>query len=172
MFGEKGDCVRYNAKSGAPEPGGDDSLRGPLETIVCGLGLELIELSVSRHKARKGSQGTVQVRLVVYSGGALGVDECSRVHHAIMPRLELVFPARNLHVEVSSPGIDRLIKDGVEAAHYRGRGVRCYRTDISDWSAGILETVDEKGLVLKGKEGTMRLDYEIIAKAKLDHSQE
>ena len=164
--------MRYIVKSGAPEPGGDDSLRGTLETIVGGLGLELVELSVSRHKARKGSPGTVQVRLVVYSGGALGIDECSRAHHAIMPRLELAFPAQNLHVEVSSPGIDRLIKDGVEATHYRGRGVRCYRTDISDWSAGILETADERGLVLKGKEGTIRLNYEIIAKAKLDHSQE
>jgi ribosome maturation factor RimP len=45
--------------------------------------------------------------------------------------------------------------------------VRCYRTDISDWSCGILEEADEEGLVLKNKEGTMRLHYEIIAKAKL-----
>jgi ribosome maturation factor RimP len=164
--------VRYIAKSGAAEFAGNDSLRGPLETIIRALGLELIELSVSRHKARKGSPGSVQVRLVVDSGGAVGIDECSRAHHAIMPRLTLAFPGRNLHVEVSSPGINRLIKDGVEAAHYRGRRVCCYRTDIADWSAGILEAADEKGLVLKGKEGTMHLEYEIIAKAKLDHSQE
>jgi ribosome maturation factor RimP len=46
--------------------------------------------------------------------------------------------------------------------------VRCYRTDIADWSAGILEAADTTGIVLKGKEGIMRLDYDIIAKAKLD----
>jgi ribosome maturation factor RimP len=134
------------------------------------LGLELIELAVSRHKGRKGTAGTVQVRAVVYRGGGMpvGLDDCSRAHHAILPRLELAFPESELYVEVSSPGINRLIKDGAEFAHYRGRRVCCYRTDIADWSAGILEAADETGIVLNGKEGTMRLNYEIIAKAKLD----
>jgi ribosome maturation factor RimP len=108
----------------------------------------------------------------VYKSGGLGIDDCSRAHRALLPRLELAFPGQDLYIEVSSPGIDRLIKDGAEFAHYMGRGVRCYRTDISDWSAGILEAADEDGIVLKGKEETMRLNYEIIAKAKLDSSQE
>ena len=112
--------------------------------------------------------GTVQVRAVVYKRGALGTDDCSAAHRAIMPRLELAFPGMDLYVEVSSPGIDRLIKDGTEFTHYRGRAVRCYRMDISDWTAGILESVDENGIFLKGKEGSMRLEYEIIGKAKLD----
>jgi ribosome maturation factor RimP len=166
--------VRYTAKAGTSGLGVDeaDSLREPLEIILRGLGLELIELSIARHKARKGLPGTVQIRVVVYSDGSLRIDDCSRAHRALLPRLELAFSGQNLHVEVSSPGIDRLIKDGVEAVHYRGRGVRCYRTDISDWSVGILEAVNEKGIVLKGREGIVYLDYEIIAKAKLDSSQE
>ena len=154
--------MRYSAReAGASEI---TSLRGPLEAILNGLGLKLIELVVSRHK------GSVQVRAVIYNGASLGVDDCSRAHHAILPRLELEFPAQDIYLEVSSPGIDRLIKDNAEFAHFRGRGIRCYRTDISDWSSGILEEVDEKGIVLKGKEGTMRLEFEIIAKAKLDGS--
>jgi ribosome maturation factor RimP len=128
--------------------------------------MSLVELSLSRHK------GSVQVRVVAYKGENMGVDDCSRLHHALLPRLELAFPGQDLYVEVSSPGIERLIKDGAEFAHYTGRGVRCYRTDISGWSSGILQSSDEKGLVLKGKEGAISLDYEIIAKAKLDYSQE
>jgi ribosome maturation factor RimP len=100
------------------------------------------------------------------------VDDCSRAHHALLPRLELAFPGQDLSVEVSSPGIDRLIKDGAEFAFYTGRGVRCYRTDISDWSAGILESAGETGIVLRGKDGSMNIAYEVIAKAKLDYSQE
>jgi ribosome maturation factor RimP len=157
--------VRYSAKTELPEAA---SLKEPLETMLRGLGLELIELSVSRRKGRRGSPGSVQIRAVVYKPGALGLDDCSRAHHAVLPRLELAFPGQDRSVEVSSPGIDRLIKDGAECAHYTGRGVRCYRTDISDWSAGILESADETGIVLKRKEGIMRLSYEIIAKAKLD----
>jgi ribosome maturation factor RimP len=132
--------------------------------MLNGLELRLIELVVSRHK------GSVQVRAVIArkDNGTPGVDDCSRAHHAILPRLELAFPAQDLYLEVSSPGIDRLIKDGAEFAYFMGRGIRCYRTDISDWSAGILEEADEKGIVLKGKEGSMRLEFEIIAKARLD----
>jgi ribosome maturation factor RimP len=128
--------------------------------------MSLVELGVSRHK------GSIQVRVVAYKQGNMGVDDCSRLHHALLPRLELAFPGEDLYVEVSSPGIERLIKDGAEFAHYTGRGVRCFRTDISDWSSGILRSSDEKGLVLKEKTGTVTLSYEIIAKAKLDYSQE
>lgn len=142
------------------------ALQEALKTVIGGLGLKLIEFTVSRHK------GSTQVRAVVYNGGAVSLSDCSRAHHAIMPRLELAFEGQEIHLEVSSPGINRPIKEGAEFAHYLGRGVRCYRTDISDWSAGILEDFDEKGIFIKGDEGVMRLEYEIIAKAKLDSSQE
>jgi ribosome maturation factor RimP len=88
-----------------------------------------------------------------------------------MPRLELAFPRQDIYLEVSSPGIDRLIKDGSEFAYYKGKGVRCYRIDISDWTAGVLESADEKGIVIKTNEGAVRLDFNIIAKAKLDTAQ-
>jgi ribosome maturation factor RimP len=161
--------VRYTAKAEQPEAA---SLKEPLKTILRGLGLELIELAVFRQKGRKGSPGSARVRAVVYKPGVMGLDDCARAHRALLPRLELAFAGLDLSVEVSSPGIDRMIKDGAEAARYKGRGVRCYRTDISDWSAGILEAADETGITLKGKEGIMRLDYGIIAKAKLDAAEE
>lgn len=157
--------MRYSAKETLPEIA---ALAGQLEPVLRGLGLALIELQVLRHKGGKGLPGGARVRLVVYKPGALGTEECARAHRAILPRLEIEFPGQDIHVEVSSPGIDRVIKDGAEAAHYRGRGVRCYRTDISDWTAGILVAACETGITLKGKEGSMYLDYGIIAKAKLD----
>jgi len=138
------------------------SLRQPLEEVLDGLGFKLIELVVSRHR------GSVQIRAVIYNGSAVSTNDCSRVHRAITPRLELAFGGSDIYLEVSSPGIDRLIKDSAEFAYYKGRGVRCYRTDISDWTAGILEDADENGIVLKTKEGAERLEFDIIAKAKLD----
>jgi ribosome maturation factor RimP len=148
------------------QPGSGEPLYESLEPVVRGLGFGLVELTVSRHR------GAVQIRAVVYKPGPLGVDDCSRVHHALLPRLELAFSGQDLYVEVSSPGIDRLIKDGAEFAFYVGRGVKCYRTDISDWSAGILEAADEKGILLRGKGGTLNIGYDVIAKAKLDYTQE
>jgi ribosome maturation factor RimP len=167
--------MKYTPRGkGGPEDAGSlpgsrdplESLYDSLEPVIRGLGLELVELNLSRHR------GAVQVRVVVYKKGVLGVDDCSRAHHALLPRLELAFSGRELYVEVSSPGIDRLIKDGAEFAFYLGRGIRCYRSDISDWSAGILESAGEQGLVLRGKDGPLSIAYELITKAKLDHSLE
>jgi len=151
--------MRYTAKDAETQE--IASLQAQLEEILKGLGFRLVELVVSRHR------GSAQVRVVIYNGTSTGTDDCSKAHRAITPRLELAFPGSDIYLEVSSPGINRLIKNGVEFTHYLGRGVRCYRTDISDWTAGILETADEKGIVLRTKEGALRLDFDIIAKAKL-----
>ena len=156
---------RYSSREA--EPPEITSLRGALQALLNGFGLQLIELAVSKHR------GSVQIRLVIYAGAAsLGVEDCSKVHRAVMPRLELAFPSQDIYLEVSSPGIERLIKDGMEAAHYLGRGVRCYCTDINEWTAGILEAADEKGIMLKNKDGVIRLEFDIIAKARLDSAQE
>jgi len=138
------------------------SLRISLEEVLEGLKFRLVELVVSKHR------GSVQIKAVIYNGGSIGTDDCSRVHRAITPRLELNFPEQDVYLEVSSPGIDRLIKEGDEFKHYLGKAVRCYRNDISDWSAGILESAGEKGIVIKTNEGSIELAFEIIAKAKLD----
>ena len=160
----QGNDMQYAGKD--MEDSGVSAVRESLETVLKGLGLRLIELAVSRHK------GSVQIRAVIYNGKSIGTDDCSKAHRAIMPRLDLAFEGQDIYLEVSSPGIDRLIKNGAEFANYKGRGVRCYRTDISDWTAGILESADERGIIIKTKEGNVRLDFDIIAKARLDPSQE
>ncbi|MFQ3547898.1 MAG: ribosome assembly cofactor RimP [Termitinemataceae bacterium] len=144
----------------------EDPLLETLKPVVQGLGMSIVELSVS--KQRSG----VQVRLTVTKKGVVGIDDCARVHHAIAPRLELAFPDQELSIEVSSPGVDRNIKDASEFQLYIGRGVRCYRTDISDWTAGILEYADDHHVIIRGAKGTVELSYDSIAKAKLDYSQE
>jgi ribosome maturation factor RimP len=165
FFIVKEEGVRYT-------PGAADPVSDAIAPVIQGLGLSLIEALVSRHR------GSTQIRVIICRspGGlphaAVGVDDCSRVHHAILPRLELAFPGEDLYVEVSSPGIDRLIRDGAEFAHYMGRGLRCYRTDISDWTAGILTAADTEKITLQMKGETIDLNLNIIAKARLDHSIE
>jgi ribosome maturation factor RimP len=133
-----------------------------LSPVVKGLGLSLLELVVNRRKT------SVQLRLVVYKNGVVGIDDCSKVHKAVMARLELAFPKEELYLEVSSPGIERLIKDAREFVHYIGRPVRVYNTEISDWLSGTLVSADETHIEMKGENGMVSLNYQIIAKAKLE----
>ena len=155
--------MQWTSGSGGMEAA---SLKETLSVLVQALGMELIELDIFRGKAK------VQIRAVVYKTGSLGTDDCARAYHAVLPRLELAFPGHELSVEVSTPGIKRVAKDGEELSHYRGRGLRVWRTDIQDWSAGILEAADGQGIQLKEKGEIIRLDYSLIAKAMLDPSQE
>ena len=155
--------MKYTAQST------DVILRDSLEPIVRGLGMSLVELSVSRIKNRKSAGvSSVQVRAVVMAKEVTGLEDCSKVHRAVMPRLELAFPEQEIYLEVSSPGIDRIIKDAGELIHYIGRKIKCYRTDISDWTGGILLSADEEKLRLKKEDEEVVLNYEIIAKARLD----
>ncbi|MDR2541931.1 MAG: ribosome assembly cofactor RimP [Treponema sp.] len=157
--------MRFTGKDVCAENQEIVSLRRSLEEVLDGLKFGLIELTVSKHR------GSVQVRAVIYNGASIGTDDCSKVHRAIMPRLELAFPQQDIYLEVSSPGINRLIKEAAEFRHYVGKTVRCYRTDITDWSAGILESADENGIVILIKDESenraVKLKFDIIAKAKL-----
>jgi ribosome maturation factor RimP len=136
---------------------------GSLEPAAKGLGLSLVEVSVS------GTGGDVRIRLVIHKKGTVGIDDCTAFHRAALPELELVFPG-GFSLEVSSPGTDRRIKDGAEFASYLGESVRCYCTDVSDWVEGVLESSDGEGISLRGDRGSLRIGYGVIAKAKLGNS--
>jgi ribosome maturation factor RimP len=151
--------MRYTPRDGKGEGGG---LYKALEPVVKGLGMSLVELSLFRY------QGTCQVRITVAGEGNLGTDDCSRLHRALLPRLELALEGQDLYLEVSSPGIDRRIKDASEFAFFTGRGIACYRTDISGWTGGVIRAADEKALTLENRDGVILLPYEIIGKARLD----
>ena len=162
----------------------DKSVYQSLEPVVSGMGMSLIELSVYRRKGRgmnagnsrraskekeaDVSSGSVQIKAVIYKNGIISIEDCAKVHRGILPRLELAFPAKDIYLEVSSAGIDRLIKDGREFTNYIGRGVRCYRTDISDWTEGVLLAADTEKVVLRNGIEETALPYEIIAKARLN----
>jgi len=154
-----GGAVRYN-------PPWDEDLYRSLAPVIRGLGLSLVEVFLSRNR------GAVQLRLTVTKPGVVSLGDCSKAHHAVLPRLELAFPDQDLYVEVTSPGIDRVIKDGSEFTLYIGKGVKCYRTDISDWTGGVVVEADDNSVTLRKLGETVKLPYEIIAKAKLDYSQE
>ncbi|MDR1466787.1 MAG: ribosome assembly cofactor RimP [Treponema sp.] len=149
-------------------PRESDPLFDSLEEVVNGLGMSLVDLVVSRHKK------SVQIHATIDKKGIVSVGDCSRVHRAIIPRLDLAF-SNDYSVEVSSPGINRNIKNGAELVHYLGRGIRCYCSDVSDWVVGVLLAVDKEGIVIAKKDALVepkKISYDVIAKAKLDYSHE
>ncbi len=140
-------------------------LYNDIAELVAGIGLRLVDLTVSRQK------NSTQVRAVVYSPSGTGINECARAHRLMQPRLAERLGTEDFQLEVASPGLDRILHDQREYEIFAGRGVALVLEDGSQ-EQGIIASSDGDALVLD-KHGERRvLPLSTIRKAKLDFSQE
>ena len=140
------------------------------KTLVEALGYILIELQVVR------SHSAVQIRTAISKPvsdtdgfQSIGVNDCAKVHRLLLPRFEALLNSQDIYMEVTSPGMNRNIKNAAEFALFKGRTVRVWDKDISDWVTGTIETASSDSLTvtLSGSGETKTFAYEHIAKAKL-----
>lgn len=132
------------------------------EPLVSGLGYVLVDLKVISQK------GTVRITCVIASKDPtkdIGVEDCSKVHHALLPRLEALLGTDDTYMELTSPGMERNIRNAAEFEIFSGREVRVWDKTKSDWVGGIITKADSKSVTL----GDVTVDYENIAKAKFIH---
>ena len=132
--------------------------------LVEGLGYHLIELKIVPAK-------TITKILAVIAPKEqdrnISVNDCSRVHHALLPRLEALLGTDNTSMELTSPGIDRNVKNAAEFSLFVGRAVRVWSKKISDWIGGKIVSADETALTMETEKGeTVTVPYGEMAKAK------
>ena len=115
--------------------------------LVTGLGFVLVDLKVVPQN------GSIKVTAVITKpagdSGAVGVNDCARVHRALLPRLEAVLDSQDIYMEVASPGMERLIKNPAEFALFVGRYVRVWDSQITDWVAGKIISSDDQSITLE-----------------------
>ena len=134
--------------------------------LVEGLGYKLVELKVGPAK------GTVRISAVIASKDAavdIGVDDCSKVHHALLPRLEALLGTDDTYMELTSPGMERNIKNAAEFSVFAGRDVRVWDKTVTDWVSGKILSADEKSVILEKDGESVVFPFENIAKAKFIH---
>lgn len=142
------------------------------EKIASSLGYHIVELRFSRH-----GNGTTRILAVITgedSSVNIGVDDCSKVHHALLPKIEEILGTDDTYMELTSPGMERNIKNAAEFALFTGRKVRVWDKTVSDWLGGKLVSSDSKSLTLEtedkdGNKQDVSVLYENIAKAKFIH---
>ena len=141
----------------------EQDVRGEIEPALAAMGYALVELSVGRRK------GVTHVVVVLHRPGGVGVDQCAEVARAIQPRLELVEGLSDVTLEVSSPGIERTIKDPAEYGIFRGRGVRVLPAEGGEWIGGVIEAFRDGTLVLRTPEGAREFPPGAVRRARLDY---
>ncbi|MCA1753946.1 MAG: ribosome maturation factor RimP, partial [Spirochaeta sp.] len=98
--------------------------------------------------------------------------DIAEVHRTVLPRIELIHNSRDVHLEVSSPGISRTFKSNREFAVFRGRAVFVLSSASEDWIQGYIEDSNEHSVILRTQGGNKELRYSDIRKTKLDEFRE
>ena len=140
----------------------EDSAFTVIKPVLEGMGYSIVDC-VS-HGIRTG----VHVSCIIYRESGVSADDCADVYRLICPRLEVAFENRDIHLEVSSPGIDRQLKYADEFRIFTGRPVRIMVGEGSDWVSGIIRNAGSEGLDLDKAGSLSAIRYEQIRKAKLE----
>ena len=134
--------------------------------LVDGLGYTLVELKIGPGK------GVTKISAVIASKDPsvdIGVNDCSKVHHALLPRLEAILGTDDTYMELTSPGMERNIKNAAEFSVFTGREVRVWDKTVTDWVGGKIVSADDKSVTLEKNGQNQTISFENIAKAKFIH---
>lgn len=142
-----------------PDP--QDPVFRDLDEFFRGEGVNLVEMGLRSHR------GTVSVHIVLQAPGGLGIDDLSRVHRLLVPRLEGLLQTEDLAVELGSPGLERVLKYLRELNFFQGKKLRFYRAGGKDWEDGVLTGYDQGQVAFATTQGTVLVPATEIHKAQL-----
>jgi ribosome maturation factor RimP len=136
-------------------------LQALLETTLAGLGYELVDLE----RSGKG----LFLRVFIDKPGGIDVDDCAAVSHHLT-RLLAVENINYDRLEVSSPGLDRLLKNERDFVRFAGQKARIKLRIPVDGQRNFVGVLRETGagkvrLEVDGK--VLSLDLANLEKARL-----
>jgi len=137
----------------------EEEIQSIITPLLDGMGFSIVEFSLGRHR------GDIRLNLVLYKDGGISLDDLTSAQKILRPRLELEYDRENLSIEISSPGLSRLIKSPREYVIFTGRRFRLLMED--EWIEGILKEAGEESIVFETDKETVEIPINGIRKAKL-----
>ena len=142
-----------------------DQLGELLAPVVAGLGYELWELEF----APRAGGGVL--RLYIDSDVGISLEDCERVSRAVSETLDAADPIPGHYtLEVSSPGLDRVLRTQDHFARFAGERVKLEMMQPVEGRkrfAGRLARVGRGEITLEFEGGAITLPIEDIHKARL-----
>jgi ribosome maturation factor RimP len=145
-----------------------DDLRQQLESILAGMSVYIVDMSFSVVSGRH------HLVLIVYKADGIGHSDLEKIHRTVQARLEILFVyGRDVHIEISTPGIERKIKHPHEYTLYMGKGIRIMAGEENEWHYGILSSYKNNTVeITTNNDETIAFHIDSIKKAKLDPDQD
>ena len=144
----------------------EERVRTLSDSILSGEGMELADLEYRRER-----NGWV-LRIYVDKEGGVNLDDCSRVSHEIGRRLDVEDIIEHPYtLEVSSPGLNRPLRNEKDFFKYRGRVIRVKTFDPIEQRRqfkGRLRGVVDNKIEMEIDKGEIHIPLSNIAKANLE----
>ena len=136
-----------------------------IDPIVIDMGFELVRLRLISSK-----EITLQI-MAIRPNGFINVDECAELSTAISALLDVEDPIIDAYsLEVSSPGIDRPLTRIKDFEDFEGYEARLETVELIDGRKrfkGTLAGINGSEVLINVDEGTIGLEFEWLAEAKL-----
>ena len=133
-----------------------------IQPVLRDHGLELVDLE---WRAR-GPRGLL--RVFVDRPGGVAIHDCERVSRELGDLLDVAgLIAEAYDLEVSSPGLDRLLRTEREFRWAMGKRIRCWLAGGEEWR-GRLAAVEADRLVLDVEGESREIERSRVTKARLE----
>jgi ribosome maturation factor RimP len=135
------------------------------EPLLGQLGYELVDLEYSPGRMR------AQLRLLIDRTGGIGLDDCERVSREISALLDVEDPVPTGYaLEVSSPGLDRVLRTPAHFQRFVGERVRVELLNPRDGRrryTGRLAALNDAGIELEVDGAMVAVPFAQIGRARL-----
>ncbi|MBI4845271.1 MAG: hypothetical protein HY810_02165 [Candidatus Omnitrophica bacterium] len=136
------------------------------ETVIKAENAEIIDVKISE----QGNSCVLKV--IADKNGGILLDECVRINRLIRLEIEETFKSLNIAVEVSSPGLDRVLKSEDDFKKVLGKIVRIItRIPVNnkvEYGGKILAADDGIIILEMGNGQNMKIPITEIKRAKLE----
>jgi ribosome maturation factor RimP len=135
------------------------------EPLLAGLGYELVELECVPARSH------TLLRFYIDREQGVGLDDCERVSQELSALFDVEDPVPSAYtLEVSSPGVDRLLRTPAHFARFAGERVHIELRAARDGRrryTGQLLKVDDDGVELQVDGSIVSMSFAEIARARL-----
>ncbi|MEM6662505.1 MAG: ribosome maturation factor RimP [Pseudomonadota bacterium] len=143
----------------------DQRLAGIVTPTVEDMGFEMVRL-----RLMAGKKATLQI-MAERADGTMEVEDCANLSRQLSAILDVEDPISGEYtLEISSPGIDRPLTRLVDFDRWEGHEAKLETTELIEGRKrfkGILAGTDGDEVLIEIEEGTIGLEFDWLADAKL-----